>query len=62
MSILEHPEITWIERTGYSSYEQPKTIYCCECGRDITDDDVYEDETHDYLCERCLLYFHKKEW
>ena len=22
--ILEHPEITWIERTGYPSWAQPK--------------------------------------
>jgi len=22
--MLEHPEIAWIERTGYPSWEQPK--------------------------------------
>ena len=62
MSVLQHPEITWIEKTGYPSYAQPRRTYCQECGRDITDEDVYEDYVHDYLCRECLLYFHKKEW
>lgn len=22
--VLEHPEITWVERTGYPSWAQPK--------------------------------------
>lgn len=60
--LIEHPEITMIERTGYPSYAQPESFYCEECGDDITDDDKYEDENHEYLCQRCLLYLHKKEW
>ena len=60
--LIQHPEITWIESTGYPSYAQPETIYCEECGSDITDDDKFEDENHENLCKGCLLYFHKKEW
>ena len=29
--MLEHPEITWIERTGYPSWMQPKE---CDDGLD----------------------------
>ena len=61
---MQHPEITWIERTGYPSWMQPKedeSIYCEECGKDITHKDVYEDEHHTHLCAECLLYYHKKE-
>lgn len=59
---LEHPEITCARLTGYPSFAQPKKYYCQECGEDITDEDKYEDEYHNYLCESCLLYFHKKDW
>lgn len=61
MSMLgDHPEIESIMRTGYPTYAQPRDIYCGECGKDITDDDQYEDEHYAYLCRECLLYFHKK--
>lgn len=59
---MQHPEISWMERTGYPSYAQPENVFCEYCGRDITDDDVYFDEDHSCLCESCLLDFHKKEW
>lgn len=58
---IEHPEIAWIQRTGYPSYAQPKEVYCGECGKNITDDDWYEDENHEFLCKECLCYFHKKD-
>ena len=61
MQHIEHPEISWIRKTGYPSYDQPKEVYCQECGKDITDEVWYEDETHEFLCDNCLLYFHKKE-
>ena len=60
--IGDHPEIVWCERTGYPSYNQPILLYCDECGRDITDETVYDDECHTVLCERCLLKLHEKEW
>lgn len=59
---IQHPEIDWIERTGYPSYNQPKEIYCGECGKDITDSEVYCDETYDHLCKRCLLWLHKADY
>ena len=48
-------------RTGYPSYMQPKEIYCEECGRNITDEEQYDDQYHDYLCKKCLLFFHRKD-
>lgn len=57
---IQHPEIDWIERTGYPSYAQPKKIYCGECGKCLDDEDIYEDRLYEYLCEDCLLFFHKK--
>ena len=58
MGIGNHPEIDWIESTGYPSYLQPETIYCEMCGKDITDDNKYEDESHENLCDVCLLELH----
>jgi hypothetical protein len=61
MEHIQHPEITWAERTGYPSWNQPKDdeeIYCEECGKDITHRDVYYDEHHKHLCKDCLLFFH----
>lgn len=56
----DHPDIESALRTGYLTWNQPKRIYCEECGREITGDTQYEDEHHDYLCRECLLYFHEK--
>jgi hypothetical protein len=58
--IPDHPDIQSIERTGYPQDNQPVPIYCGECGCELQDD-VYEDNYYDYLCERCLLRLHKKE-
>ena len=56
---MQHPEITWAERTGYPSWNQPRDIQCDECG-DIIEDEVYEDEYHETLCLDCLLKLHLK--
>ena len=56
----DHPEIVSAMKTGYSKWSQPETIYCQECGCEINGH-IYEDENHEYLCEGCLLYFHRKE-
>ena len=61
MEHIEHPEIAYIQRTGYPSYYKPDIIYCEECGRDITNTDQFEDEHHEFLCEGCLKYFHRKD-
>ncbi len=58
---IEHPEISWIERTGYPSFRQPEKVYCEECERDITDERWYEDEHHEFICAECLLFFHLKD-
>lgn len=60
--LINHPEIESALATGYPSWNQPQTIRCEECGDDITDEDKYEDEDYEYLCERCLLARHKKGW
>ena len=58
--MLQHPEITWAEKTGYPSYNQPREIYCDRCG-DIIDDESYEDEHYDCICLDCLMKTHLKE-
>ena len=40
---------------------KPKHIYCGECGRCLNGKKVYEDEHYAYLCQECLLFFHRKE-
>lgn len=62
MQDIQHPEITWAEKTGYSSWNQPVLHYCEECGKCLEDEDEYEDINHEYLCESCLLSLHKKWW
>lgn len=61
MQVLEHPEITCAERTGYPSWNQPMEIYCGECGQEI-EGEIYEDEYYQFLCEKCLKFLHKKKW
>ena len=58
---LEHPEIEWIKRTGYPSWNQPKYLSCEVCGDELTFDEVYEDFCYKCLCENCLLKLHKSE-
>lgn len=63
MNIPDHPEIRWAERTGYPSWKQEDDrVYCQECGKDITDEDQYDDAVHTCLCADCLLFFHKIGW
>jgi hypothetical protein len=58
--MIQHPEITWAEKTGYPSWNQPKDIVCDDCG-DVIDGEIYEDETYETLCLYCLLKRHLKE-
>lgn len=65
--MLEHPEITMANRTGYPSWSQEanveeEVVRCCECGRkmDVENEDVYECRTHKTLCLDCLMMLHKK--
>jgi hypothetical protein len=60
MRNLQHPEITWIEETGYPSWCQPKEYHCELCGDELYVDEIYEDINHDFLCEHCLLKLHHK--
>lgn len=62
-TLRNHPEIDWIERTGYPSWmqEDENEVRCDECGRIIEEwDDVYECRTHSTLCLECLKMLHKK--
>ena len=61
MYVPDHPQVRWIEQTGYPSWNQPVEVYCCECGCEL-EDEIYEDEKYEYLCENCLLMLHKKVW
>lgn len=62
-SIPDHPEIRSIEATGYPTWGQPEEIYCEECGRNLDSETVYVDESHEALCDECLLGLHeKREW
>ena len=60
--LREHPDIEWAHRTGYPSWNQPKSYHCEECGECLDDEEIYETDTHDFLCEKCLLSLHKKWW
>ena len=60
MNIPEHPEVESILRTGYPTWNQLKPIYCCECGDNLDDEEVYEDRYHEYLCLDCLKRLHEK--
>lgn len=58
----DHPQIRSAELTGYPTYGQPIILYCQCCFNEI-DGEVYEDSEHEYLCEECLRWLHKKkEW
>ncbi len=57
--MIQHPEITWAERTGYPSWNQPSEARCDNCGG-IVDGEVYEDEYNESLCLDCLLKLHLK--
>lgn len=57
---IQHPEITWAERTGYPSWNQP-IDYICEYCNSVIEDEIYEDENFNYLCLDCLLKLHLKE-
>ena len=60
-NIPNHPEIERALKTGYPSWNQPKSCYCEECGKCLDDEQVYEDTTHRYLCKECLLILHEKD-
>ena len=50
MNDLEHPEIGWIERTGYPSWAQPDEDDCDPYDADF-EEDVFYDEDDDYEAE-----------
>ena len=63
LDLPDHPEIRWIENTGYPSFAQPEIIRCEYCERELDDsDEVYEDSNHEVLCKSCLLNLHEKWW
>lgn len=60
MSSFDHPEVLTIIRTGYPSWMQEKFVSCERCGELIEENESYEDDMYDVLCEDCLLKLHKK--
>lgn len=60
--MIDDPEIIMVERTGYPSWNQPESHYCEECGQCLDDEDMYEDDNHDYLCRECLCSLYEKRW
>lgn len=59
----DHPDIEWCECTGYPRYSQPETLHCERCDCELhDDDDIYNDEHYELLCEECLLSLHTKRW
>ena len=51
MKDLEHPEIGWIERTGYPSWAQPEDDDVCDPYDADFEEDVFYDEDDDYEAE-----------
>lgn len=62
MNIPDHPEVASALRSGYPTWNQPKSHYCEECGSCLDDAMAYEDASHDFLCKDCLLTLHEKNW
>lgn len=60
--MMEHPEVEMVYRTGYPSWNQPKSYYCEECGKNLDDEEIYADGAHEFLCKECLLILHEKSW
>lgn len=57
--VPDHPEITWAERTGHPSWNQPKEIRCDYCSEELWEDEVFQDEQYAHLCKDCLLSLHR---
>ena len=47
MNMLEHPEIGWIERTGYPSWLQEDEVLNDEDDEEIFDEDGYDRDAYD---------------
>ncbi len=60
--LRDHPDIEHAMLTGYPRGGEPEPIHCEECENEIDSEDIYEDESHEVLCEKCLLHLHKKRW
>lgn len=60
--VPDHPDITYIQRTGLRPYEEPEVRICEQCLKDLDGETVYCDEDYEYLCKRCLLHLHERDW
>mgnify|MGYP003290639702 CR=1 FL=1 len=58
----DHPDIDFIIKNGYPRGHEPKSYYCEECGEELEGEDIFEDDTHEYLCAKCLLKLYEKRW
>jgi hypothetical protein len=56
---MEHPDIAHCLKYGYPP--RVDHIYCEVCDDCLDYEEVFEDSTHEYLCEECLLEIHRKQ-
>ena len=59
-NVPDHPDVAAMLLTGYPSYIQQDSVHCCECGKPLDDETIYEDRYHEYLCLDCLKVLHEK--
>lgn len=56
--MLQHPEITWIEQTGYPSWMQETEVLNDEDDEEY-DEDGYDQDSYDAYCD--CLYEERRE-
>ena len=54
----DHPDVEWIIATGYPKRYQDYVERCERCDKDMSDEEIYEDNIYDCLCVDCLLKLH----
>ena len=53
--MLQHPDITAAERTGYPYGRAPKPAFCCdECGQDVYVGESYYALDGRRFCRKCV--------
>jgi formylmethanofuran dehydrogenase subunit E len=58
--VPDHPDIVAAMKTGYPRQHKEELYLECDCcGETLYEDEVYEDEQYEHLCERCLHKLHR---
>lgn len=58
---VNNPQAKFIILYGHPKYCDEDAIYCENCGRDITDENIFKDDNFNNLCEECLMELHLKD-